>query len=180
MHGRARAGGGFTLIELLIVVAIIAIIAAIAIPALLRSRLSANESATVGDIRTVISAQAAYHAANGGFYEGNLGCLANPQACLPSYPANGPLFLDSNLAALNAKSGYNRSFSGGTAPPASAAISATSVTAFKYDALPTVPGQTGIRAFAGDHSGRLCQTMNGSPVATQAGGGMARNCEALQ
>src|ERR1039458_5476995 len=52
---------GFSLIELLIVVAIILIIAAIAIPNLLRARISANESAAVGALRTLNTAQISYN-----------------------------------------------------------------------------------------------------------------------
>lgn len=170
---------GFTLIELLIVVAIIAIIAAVAIPALLRARVSSNESATIGDMRAVLTAQAAYHSVNGGFYDGNLSCLAAPQGCIPSYPAAAPMFLDSNMASLGTKSGYDRLFAGGTAV-VEPNLSPTSVSSFKYDARPTVVGQTGIRGFGGDHSGRLCYTPDGTIVPAAPGGGLTPTCLSLQ
>src|SRR5437764_597733 len=59
---------GFSLLELLIVVAIILIIATIAIPSLLRSRQSAQESSAVAQIRTINTAEVTYLSSNGGTY----------------------------------------------------------------------------------------------------------------
>jgi prepilin-type N-terminal cleavage/methylation domain-containing protein len=177
---------GFTLIELLIVVAIIGIIAAIAIPSLLRARVSANESATIGDIRTVISGQAAYQSANGGWYEGNFTCMNNPFAgCIPNYPSNSPTFLDSQLASLQSKSGYDRTFQGGSVPGtiSSAINSPGSTTSYVYWATPTSPGQTGVRGFAGDSSGILCFSTDGTSAAVIGSIGLDTNdisCNVLQ
>jgi prepilin-type N-terminal cleavage/methylation domain-containing protein len=155
---------GFTLIELLIVVAIIGIIAAIAIPSLLRARVSANESATIGDIRTVISGQAAYQSANSGLYDSNMACLTAPSAgCIVNYAATAPTFVDSQIASLTAKSGYSRTFTATAAPAALPPnASPTSSSAFVYTASPLNVGQSGVRGFGGDSSGVLCYSPNGN------------------
>ena len=151
---------GFTLIELLIVVAIIGIIAAIAIPSLLRARVSANESATIGDIRTVISAQAAYQSANSGFYERQAVCVCMTATggCIPTIRRRVRRSWTADRA-LAPKSGYARSLR--AVGPAGAADRARSRrasvgTATSTVARPLNSGQTGVRGFGGDSSGVLC------------------------
>jgi type IV pilus assembly protein PilA len=157
----------------------VGMIAAIAIPSLLRARVSANESAAIGDLRTLISAQAAYRDANGGHYEGSLECLASPYiGCVPNYPAGGPTFLDAALASQVPRHGYQGRFDVGEQPAIDGARSSpTSVLAWAYVARPVAPGQTGVRSFCGDSSGVICYRPDGADVST-AGGACPRSAAA--
>jgi hypothetical protein len=121
-----------------------------------------SEPTAIGDVRTLISAQAAYKAANGGFFDSRLACLQDPAACIPGYPRNGPTFLDASLTSLQPRGGYTRSFVPG--PPAEgrpAGVSRSSTRSFAYVAVPAEPGHSGVRGFCGDSSGSVCSTADG-------------------
>jgi type IV pilus assembly protein PilA len=158
--GIAIAGIALSLLSVVLMPVVLGIAAAIAIPGLLRARVSANEATAIGDLRAVTSAEEAYRAANGGYYD-TLECLTRPAFCIPGY--SGAAQLDAAHAA-STKAGYRRTFYPGP-PPAtlSPTVSRSSVTSFAYVAVPAQPNATGVRSFCGDSSGRLCYIADGSP-----------------
>ncbi len=129
---------GFSLIELLIVVAIILIIAAIAIPNLLRARISANESAAVGALRTLNTAQVSYNSTYGTVgYAHPLSYLAGTTCATTAPTSTNACLIDSALGS-GTKSGYVFTLTN---------ISGTPAGSYNFIASPVSPNQTGVRYF---------------------------------
>jgi hypothetical protein len=158
--GLAIGGIAAAAVSLLLAIPLGGIVAAIAIPSFLRARISANEASAIGDVRTVISAEAAYQSHSGGYY-GPPECLMRPADCIPGY--GGPPLAESPL--FGEKSGYRRTFHAG--PAVDQALDGSTVppkalSAFAYTAVPIDRGRTGVRGFCGDSSARICFTSDGS------------------
>lgn len=154
------------LVGVLVAVAMIGIIAAIAIPSLLRARISANEAGAIGNLRTLISAEAAIASANGGRYT-TTECLRQPEACLPGWPAGTRLLTDEIVFDVPAR-GYVLRFHPGPAAVTDGQDAAPfHIGSYAASAVP-VSVQGGVRRFCADDSG-VIYVMPEGVVPTDAG-----------
>lgn len=132
------------------------------------------ETSAIGELRSMVSAQSAYSAANGGFYDVPE-CLLTPHRCIPGYAPNAPTFVDAFLGQTTAiRSGYRLVFHpGAPADPAAirrAGASASSLTSFVYVAVPLDREYSATtRAFCTDATGVICYTPDGRAPATEGG-----------
>ena len=133
-----RSERGFTLVEIMIVVAIIALLAAIAIPNVLRGRTTANESASVGNLRALMSSLEMYRSVYS-FYPAAWNTMwsgITPPFAPPSFAVN--------LDAAQTVQGYAYTYAPGVGG-----------NTYSINANPTVAGSTGTRTFWVNETGQV-------------------------
>jgi prepilin-type N-terminal cleavage/methylation domain-containing protein len=149
---------GFTLVEIMIVVAIIALLAAIAIPNVLRGRTTANESASIGNLRALVSSLEMARSVNQAYPDlvgantwlNVMYVNANPDFGPPSFQV---------AMAASLVQGYNYTYAAGATPGQQ----------YTLLAVPATIGTTGTRTFFVNEAGlvRHCQS---PPAGTAANG----------
>ena len=132
---------GFSVVEVVVLIAILLVVAAIAIPNLLHSNLSDNESSAVASLRALNAACSSYSMLYGGY----------PKALLnlgPGDAANSTsaALIDAALAS-GTKNGYVFTYA-----PGAAGIGGN-VLSYNIAAIPATSGGTGRRRFFTDQSG---------------------------
>lgn len=146
---------GFTLIELLIVVAIISIIAAIAVPGLMRSRMSGNETSAAASMRTINVAEVSYSSSCG-----NQGFASAFTVLSTTPPGQTESFISPEFNVANPqKAGYTFALApgiGAGAGPNDCNGTATTTT-YYVSAVPTTFGSTGGRSFATNQGNTIWQ-----------------------
>ena len=124
---------GFTLVEIMVVVGIILIVLTLALPAMLRSRLHANEVAAISHCRLISNACQAFYT------------HVNPHTYPTSFddliaPTSDPPYIDTVLAS-GEKQGYEFNYT------------RVDEDSFTLRANPRTPGRTGSRYFYVDETG---------------------------
>jgi hypothetical protein len=144
--------------------------------------LHGRDRAALLNVRTVLLAEKQFAARTGALY-GPFECLTKPETCLPDFPKEDAPFLDPTYAWLETRLGYERQFHPG--PKATedelrrAKAVPDSLKSFAFTAVPVKPGETGLRAYCGDATGKICFTADGAPPGIRAGR-CVPPCEALK
>jgi hypothetical protein len=119
-------------------------------------------SPVIGDLRTIVSGEAAYASSNGDAYA-PLHCLVRPTTCLPGYSEQAPTFLDPGILRP-VRNCYRFTFHAGPpAPPAvpsGTTLGHDSVESYAVTAVPVGP-QAERPAFCMDDTGVLVFSADG-------------------
>ena len=165
---KRTAERGFTLVEIMIVVAIIALLAAIAIPNVLRGRTSANESAAIGNLRSLVSALEMYRSVNNYYPNTTSGWKTSmygadcASGTTPDPDYGPPSFcVAADGGSASQIQGYAYTYTGGAASNAST---------YTITSNPVTLGRTGTRAFFVNESGtiRQCSAASGATAASNS------------